>query len=48
VHFERHFTDAQIDRREIDAMAAERVREIQEARAKGDPTGLVFDLEPTA
>ncbi len=48
VHFERHFTDPQIDRREIDAMAAVRLREIQEARGTGDPTGLVSDLEPTA
>jgi hypothetical protein len=46
--FERHFSDAQIDRREIDAMAAERLREIQEAGIHGDPTGLVFDLEPEA
>jgi hypothetical protein len=46
--FERHWTDAEKDRREIDAMAAERVREIQEAGVHGDPTGVVFDLEPDA
>jgi hypothetical protein len=44
--FERHFSAAQMDRREIDAMAAERLREIQQAGIHGDPTGLVFDLEP--